>query len=406
MNPCISENYEEQIVGYCICEPNYALGKVEVDWLDDHRLRVILGSAKKLATIGKPVEPHLICHQLYEDGLLEEIGGSAYLGFLVAQASCETVFDSLLSDLRVDAKTKVYQRVAEEMKENPEKAEQIMATIESRLPKKPDESSVNESLLRVLDKVERHIMNPGSLLGTSTGFRFLDGLTSGMQAGQLWIVAARPGIGKTTFLLNMILKMTERVGFISLEMTQDELVHRLWFAEAQVPMSCSKTGFSEQQLKDLTLAQSRIKKKNILISDAPRTSISDVSAEARLLKAKGAGVIMVDYLQLIHADGKRAENRVAEITHVSNSLKRIARELQLPIVSACQLNREAAKEGVKPDLYHLRESGSIEQDADLVLMLHQANEHELGLLVRKNRVGPLEASVVGFDKSRALVTEK
>jgi len=216
----------------------------------------------------------------------------------------------------------------------------------------------------------------------STGFVDLDNKLAGMQDSNLLILAARPGIGKTTLALNIALQAATKnkipVGFFSLEMSKEELVDRLLVGQADIDAWRLKTGrLSDDDYKRLTEAMGELSEAPIFIDDTPGASILEMRTKARKLKMeKDIKLLIVDYLQLVDA-GKRFDSRVNEVSFVSQNLKNLARELKIPVLAISQLSRAVEQRGTrKPQLSDLRESGSIEQDADVVMFLYLEQESE------------------------------
>lgn len=228
-----------------------------------------------------------------------------------------------------------------------------------------------------LEKAREH---KEGLVGVPSGYVDIDRVTAGWQKSDLIILAARPGIGKTSFMLSMArnaaLHYEVPLAIFSLEMSREQLVGRLISMEAQVKMPDIRSGrIDDYQMKKIQHAARKLEKSPIFIDDTPSLDPFELRAKARRLKAHhGVGLIMVDYLQLMQVHGERRSsfNREQEISTISRTLKAIAKELEVPVVALSQLNREVEKRGGKrPMLADLRESGAIEQDADLVLFIHR-----------------------------------
>jgi replicative DNA helicase len=219
--------------------------------------------------------------------------------------------------------------------------------------------------------------------GIETGFTKLDDMTSGLQPGELIIIAARPSLGKTALALNIAAHAaTVRknvVGVFSLEMSKESLLIRLLCSEARINSHKLRTGFSSREdWTKMTQALGRLAEAPLFIEDSPALSIMQIRAKARRLKAeKGLDLLIVDYLQLVTGQG-RFENRTQEVSYISRSLKGIAKELRIPVLALSQLSRAPEmRPGRQPQLSDLRESGSIEQDADVVMFLiHPDNKQE------------------------------
>ncbi|MFA6081498.1 MAG: replicative DNA helicase [Patescibacteria group bacterium] len=241
---------------------------------------------------------------------------------------------------------------------------------------------LKEVLAESFERLEEFVKKGSHLRGVSTGFVDLDNKLAGMQDSNLLILAARPGIGKTTLSLNMALNAATKnktsVGFFSLEMSKEELVDRLLVGQADIDAWRLKTGrLSEDDYKRLTEAMGELSEAPIFIDDTPGASILEMRTKARKLKMeKDIKLLIVDYLQLIDA-GKRFDSRVNEVSFVSQNLKNLARELKIPVLAISQLSRAVEQRGTrKPQLSDLRESGSIEQDADVVMFLYLEQESE------------------------------
>lgn len=248
---------------------------------------------------------------------------------------------------------------------------------------------IRESLADSFDRIDALHKNGGGLRGVPTGFVDLDNVLSGMQQSNLLILAARPGQGKTAMAINMAQQIAVNtkipVGVFSLEMSQEELVDRLLVGQADIDAWRLKTGrLTESDFTKLSDAMGELAEAPIFIDDTPGISIYEMRTKARRLQIEQkVGLLIVDYLQLIDP-GKKAENRVQEVSIVSKFLKNLARELKIPVLALSQLNRSVEhREKGKPQLADLRESGTIEQDADVVMFLYRSDDEEnIGSLVR------------------------
>lgn len=259
---------------------------------------------------------------------------------------------------------------------------------------------IKQSLAGSFDRIDELHKKGAGLRGVRTGFSDLDSMLSGMQASNLLILAARPGTGKTAMAMNIaqFVAVNDKVpiGIFSLEMSQEELVDRLLVGQADVDAWRLKTGkLSETDFTKLSEAMGQLADAPIFIDDTPGITISEMRTKARRLQLEhNIGLLVVDYLQLVNP-GKSYESRVQEVSTVSQSLKNLARELKIPVVALSQLNRSVEHRGdAKPQLADLRESGAIEQDADVVMFLYRADPDAAGpttavnLLVAKHRNGP------------------
>ncbi|MBI2621521.1 MAG: replicative DNA helicase [Candidatus Levybacteria bacterium] len=259
---------------------------------------------------------------------------------------------------------------------------------------------IKESLAESFDRIDELHKSGSGLRGVKTGFSDLDNILSGMQASNLLILAARPGQGKTAFVVNIAqhIAVNEKkpVGIFSLEMSQEELVDRLLVGQADVDAWRLKTGrLTETDFAKLSEAMGVLADAPIFIDDTPGISVSQIRTKARRLQLEyNVSIIIVDYLQLADP-GKHYDNRVQEVSIVSQALKNLARELKIPVLAVSQLSRAVEHRGErKPQLADLRESGAIEQDSDVVMFLYRpdtelSNVMQTKLLIAKHRNGPM-----------------
>lgn len=259
---------------------------------------------------------------------------------------------------------------------------------------------IKDSLAQSFDRIDELHKSGAALRGIRTGFSDVDNILSGMQASNLLILAARPGQGKTAMLVNMAQSIAvhekKPVGIFSLEMSQEELVDRLLVGQADVDAWRLKTGkLNESDFAKLSEAMGILADAPIYIDDTPGISVSQIRTKARRLQLEhNVSIIIVDYLQLVDP-GKHYDNRVQEVSIVSQGLKNLARELKIPVLAASQLSRAVEHRGERrPQLADLRESGAIEQDADVVMFIYRpdieiANVMQTKLLIAKHRNGPM-----------------
>lgn len=264
--------------------------------------------------------------------------------------------------------------------------------------------AIKDALAESFDRLDELHKSAGGLRGVPTGFFDLDNALAGMQRSNLLILAARPGVGKTALALNIAqFVAVERkipVGFFSLEMSREELVDRLLVAQANIDAWKLKTGrLGEEEFTKLSDAMGVLAEAPLFIDDTPALSVMEMRTKARRLMAEhGLELLIVDYLQLVR--GRNLENRVQEVTEISQGLKNLARELKVPVLALSQLSRAVEHRGSKqPQLADLRESGAIEQDADVVMFLYRDNEEDLEnvkLTIAKHRNGPLRIMDLRF----------
>lgn len=267
---------------------------------------------------------------------------------------------------------------------------------------------VKDALAQSFDRLDELHKQAGGLRGVPTGFNDLNNVLAGMQRSNLLILAARPGVGKTSLALNIAQSVSVvnklPVGFFSLEMSQEELVDRLLVAQADIDAWKLKTGkLNEEDFTKLSNAMGELAEAKLFINDTPALTILEMRTLARRLQVDvGIDLIVVDYLQLAH--GRSYENRVQEVSEISQGLKNLARELKVPVLALSQLSRKVEERGVKrPQLSDLRESGSIEQDADVVMFLWREDDDNLEnmeLDIAKHRNGPLGSIKLHFRGDR------
>jgi len=280
-------------------------------------------------------------------------------------------------------------------------------------------ASAQEVVDETVEKIEK-IQKHGESSGIKSGFYELDNMTGGFQKGDLIVIAARPSMGKTALALNvaahMVIKEGCAAGFFSIEMSKHQIMMRLLSLRASIDMSSLMTGrkhLNQQEWRNLELAAGELGKSKLYIDDSASLSIIEMKTRARRLwREKGLDIVFVDYLQLMKVTGeqlRRNDSRAQEVAIISASLKELAKEIQVPVVAMAQLNRSpeqrgSKKEGTKYQLSDLKESGAIEQDADLIMFLHREEQNdkdterkgEADLIIAKQRNGPTGKIVLAF----------
>ncbi|NMB84273.1 replicative DNA helicase [Candidatus Roizmanbacteria bacterium] len=361
----------------------------------------------------EPIDVVTIQNELKREGTLKKIGGKSYLSDLIntvpTSAYVENygriVKDHYTKRQLIEMSSRLVEKSFDDkgdVKKLLDQAEtQIFSLSQEHLHR--DFIELKEVLSESFERLEEFIKRGAGMRGVPTGFGDLDSKLSGMQDSNLIVLAARPGVGKTTLALNIALHVATRekmpVGFFSLEMSKEELVDRLLVGKADIDAWRLKTGrLSDEDYKKLTEAMGELSEAPIFIDDTPGTSILEMRTKARKLKVeKNVKFIIVDYLQLADA-GKRFDSRVQEVSFVSQGLKNLARELKIPVMAISQLSRAVEQRGTKkPQLADLRESGAIEQDADVVMFIYQEDEGEdlldqskklVKIYIAKHRNGP------------------
>lgn len=355
--------------------------------------------------------------------LTNRVGSSAHVEYharIIAQKHIQRELIRISSEIQSEAYKE--ENDVFELLDDAEK--KLFAIAEGNITK--NYSGIDDLLLKAIKHIESIKDRKDGLSGVPSGFIQLDRLTSGWQPNALIIIAARPGMGKTAFALsaarNAAVLGGKGVAVFSLEMEAVELVTRLISAEAQIPGEKLKNGRLEPyEWEQLNHKVSQLNQSKMYIDDTPSLSMFQLRAKCRRLKAQhGIDLVVVDYLQLMKADdSSKAGNREQEISYISRSLKSLAKELSIPVIALAQLNREADKRGGSkgPILSDLRESGSIEQDADMVLFIHRPEYYGVSetadgqstrglaqLIVAKHRNGPMGDAWVRFKHEYAAFT--
>ena len=377
--------------------------------------QLIYNSMITLLEKGQPIDLVTLKNELQKNGDLKKIGGGAYLSDLINTVPTSAYIEHYANIVKAHfSKRKLIElssRMVEKAFSETGDAKMLLDEAESEIFALSQQNvhrdfiQLKSILAESFERLEEFNKNGGKMRGVPTGFRDLDGKLAGMQASNLLILAARPGVGKTTFALNMALHIATKekmpVGFFSLEMSKEELVDRLLVGQADIDAWRLKTGkLSDDDYKRLTEAMGDLSEAPIYIDDTPGISILEVRTKARKLKSeKNLQLIVVDYLQLADA-GRRFDSRVQEVSFVSQGLKNLARELRIPVLALSQLSRAVEQRGgsKRPQLSDLRESGAIEQDADVVMFIFQEEENEdllessqkmMKLGIAKHRNGPV-----------------
>ncbi|WP_346355141.1 replicative DNA helicase [Azotosporobacter soli] len=366
-----------------------------------------------------------VVEHLRKDDKLEGAGGLSYVASLAN--SVPTAANVMYHARIIEEKALLRQLInaatniaamgyegAEEVNNIMDKAERTILEISNR--KSGNEfTPVKSIIMDAFDKIEKLYASKGSITGLSSGFKDLDKLTSGLQPSDLILVAARPSMGKTAFVLNITQNVGIRakgtVAFFSLEMSKEQLVQRMLCAESAIDSQRLRIGELEpNDWEKLVSGADRLSSANIFIDDTPGITVMEMRSKARRLKVEhDLKLIIIDYLQLMQGSGgsKGGENRQQEISEISRSLKSLARELQVPVIALSQLSRNVESRQVKkPMLSDLRESGSLEQDADIVAFLYREDYYNpdtedkniTELIIAKHRNGPVDTVRLFFHK--------
>ncbi|MFR3735219.1 MAG: replicative DNA helicase [Collinsella bouchesdurhonensis] len=365
-----------------------------------------------------PIDSITLIDYLNSENKLQEVGGEAYILELMGQTLSLVNWQHHASIVRRDAMLReiigatnqinqLAYNAPTDTKEVVERAESMLLSVTGREVKNAYKP-LNDFLIEAFNEAKEVCEAGGVAAGVPTGYPSLDRMLMGLREGQLVIIGARPAVGKTSFALNLALNAASEgytVAFFSLEMSGKEIAQRFICAHAQVSMSNFRTGkISPQEWANIGQAAEDLSRLDILIDDTPGITVTEIRAKARrMLHNKEKAIIILDYLQLVSPPaGRRAESRTVEVSEMSRALKIMAKELAVPVISLSQLSRAVeSRTGKRPQLSDLRESGSIEQDADIVMFLDRSsNEQEAGredrppegitrIIVAKNRSGPI-----------------
>lgn len=383
-------NAEQSVLGSVLLDSNLivdvfeVLSDPEVFYHEAHR--EIFRTIKNLFAEGKTVDVITVSDALKKHQLLESVGGFEYLSEL---SDVGMLISNVSHHARIVAEKHMLRELIKASSETVEKgyeshdAEALLEEAEMRIfdisqkRNKKGFEEISDILYKAYERISMLHSDPSALLGIPTGFDDLDKKTNGLQSSELILVAARPSMGKTAFALNLChhaaVHEGKTVAIFSLEMAAEQLAQRMLSAQSLVSISSILTGKIEDDEWDkIVMASHILGGANIVIDDTPGISVAEIRSKCRRLKMqKGLDLIMIDYIQLMSGNG-RNENRQQEISAISRALKGLAREMNCPVVALSQLSRASElRADHRPILSDLRESGAIEQDADLVMFLYR-----------------------------------
>jgi len=435
--PPHSPEAEQGVLGCVLLSPNDCMGECVEKFKSgdevfyDLRHQTIFTVLAEMYDRREAIDVITLQQRLKNQQLLEEVGGIAYLATLpdtVPSAANLRYYLDIVQEkylLRkmihtcTDVVSRVYDYEGELDALMDEVERDILRISESRV--QSHTSTIKDLVKKAISTIEDFHQRQGLLTGVGTGFADLDKMTSGLHGGEMIVIAARPSMGKTSLAMNMAehvaIEQRLPVGVFSLEMTSESLVLRMLCSRSRVNLRNVREGFlAERDFPKLTGAAGKMASAPLFIDDSSGLSILQLRAKARRMAQQfGIKLFVIDYLQLLHSTARRAENRQQEIADISNGIKSLAKELDVPIVVLSQLNREIEREkGRPPRLSDLRESGAIEQDADVVGLLYKpksASDDDEGgggveedavpvnLLIAKQRNGPTGDVELTFLKS-------
>ncbi|MBL4775266.1 MAG: replicative DNA helicase [Mariprofundus sp.] len=429
--PPHAHDAERAVLGGIMLDPE-ALERLEGTLLSEHfyveaNARVFY-VILELSGKGQPVDALTIKDSLERRDELAGCGGEAYLADLVSSIPSSAnvkhyadivreryVLRQLLSVCSTVSQD-VYQETSREVNEHLDIAEKnILAIAETFNRSRPAFSKMSELMVQTYKDLEERYANKKVVTGIATGFHDLDAMTSGMQRSDLVIIAGRPSMGKTAFAMNLAQNASMRgdddnsgvVAIFSLEMSTQQIALRMLASEARVDMSHLRTGrFSQEDWRKLAAASGALAESNIFIDDTPAISVMELRAKCRRLKRdnKGLDLVLIDYVQLMSGRAD-SDNRAQEVSEITRSLKSLAKELHVPVIALSQLNRSLESRADKhPIMSDLRESGAIEQDADVIMFIYRDevynkkpdNEGLAEIIVAKQRNGPIGETRLTF----------
>jgi len=391
----------------------------------DKRHGLIYDAMMRLYEKHKPVDLLTLTDELKRKSHIEEVGGSAYLteltNYVPTAAHAETYAEMVQQKAIRRRLIKASGDIAEMGYDEEHTTQELLEQAEAELFSVSDQSlkqdlvSIESILTESFDRMEELHRNKGQLRGVRTGYRDLDNMTAGLQRSDLIILAARPAMGKTTLVTNLAYNVAtiakQPVLFFSLEMSKEQLVDRMLSDASGVDAWNIRTGnLSDDDFSKLSEAMGEMAEAPIYIDDTPGVSVLEMRTKARrAAHEQPLGLIIVDYLQLMQGSGRSDGNRVQEVSEISRGLKLLARELNVPVIALSQLSRSVESRSPQvPQLADLRESGSIEQDADIVMFIYREayynpdtdRENITDLIIAKHRNGPVGKIELYFHPER------
>ena len=425
--PPASVEAEQAVLGAMLLKPEAVTTAAEELSADDfyretHRL--IYEAMMELKDRTEPVDLVTLTEQLKKADKLAKIGGIPALSLIAnsVPTAANVHYHARIVHEKAQLRSLISAatEIAGAAYESADEVEDIMDNAEKRIlavssgKRSKDFVPLQEILLDTLEQIDARYNNKGSITGLPTGFTELDHLTAGLQKSDLILVAARPSMGKTAFTLNIaahvVLRAREPVAFFSLEMSKEQLVQRLLCSEGRIDSQRLRVGeLEEKEWGDLIDTANRLSAAPLYIDDTPGITVMELRSKARRLKAEhGLSLIVIDYLQLMQGRAsKSGDNRQQEISEISRSLKALARELNVPVIALSQLSRSVESRQIKRPMHSdLRESGSLEQDADIVMFLYREdyydpeteNKNITEVIIAKHRNGPVDTVDLTFLK--------
>ncbi|MEH7176275.1 replicative DNA helicase [Neobacillus vireti] len=417
---------EQAVLGAIFLEPSSLTVASEILIPEDfYRAshQKIFNAMLKLNDEGKVVDLVTVTEDLAAQKLIEDTGGVSYLNELASSVPTAANIEYYARIVEEKSLLRRLIRTATEIASDgysrEDEVEALLSEAEKNIlavAQRKNAGSfhnIKDVLVRTYDNIEEMHNRVGDITGISTGFAELDRMTAGFQRNDLIIVGARPSVGKTAFALNIAAnvatKTSENVAIFSLEMGAEQLVMRMLCSEGNIDAQRLRTGsLTDDDWGKLTMAMGSLSNSGIFIDDTPGVKVNDIRSKCRRLQQEhGLGMILIDYLQLILGSGRAGENRQQEVSEISRSLKQLARELKVPVIALSQLSRGVEqRQDKRPMMSDIRESGSIEQDADIVAFLYRddyydkesENKNIIEIIIAKQRNGPTGTVSLAFVK--------
>ncbi len=372
---------------------------------------------------GKPIDSVSLIAKCTDLKVLSMVGGADFIMELsdtsVSSANTKYYIELIQNKGYLRNLILAAQKIAQDGFDSTQDIDEIMDLAEkellnvTRTRRTSEFRAAKEVISAVLENIQRMSAQHSSVTGIASGYRYLDSITNGFQNGDLILLAARPSVGKTAFALNIAMNASQiskkDIALFSLEMPAEQLITRMLSVKSKISGNLLRTGHftNNQQWNALNEAAADLKLTQIFIDDSPTIRVSEIFSKCRKLQTEHPlGLIIIDYIQLLSGSGRNSENRQQEVSDISRSLKALARELEVPVIALSQLSRLVEQRAGKPVLSDLRESGSLEQDADIVLFLYRDSKKEeeeketvtTEVIIAKHRNGPTGSIKLAFEK--------
>jgi len=408
---------EKAVIGSMIMDVDAIVTASEIISGEDfyqHQYGVLFDIIVEISDEGKPIDLITLQENLKTKDIPEQLGSVEFIGELInsvpTSANVKHYAQVVLDKSTLRKLIKVNEEIANLCYISREPVESIMELTEKKvfdlIQRKSSEDfvSIKDIVLTVIDKIEAAAKNEGTVTGIATGFYDLDYKMSGLQPSDLILIAARPSMGKTAFALNLAQHIAVEkhvtTAIFSLEMSRDQLVNRVLSMESRVDSQSMRTGrLKNSDWENLIESAGVISNSSLIIDDTPSISVGELRSKCRKYKLENnLGLVIIDYLQLMSGGSKRSESRQQEISDISRSLKALAREINAPVIALSQLSRACeTRPDHRPMLSDLRESGAIEQDADVVMFLYRDDYYNKDsdkkniseVIIAKQRNGPI-----------------